>query len=374
MRFSDIPGQEDVKARLRRMVDDNKLPHALLLFGAPGAGKLMLARALVQYLHCTNRTADGDSCGRCPSCLQHGANGHVDLHYTFPTLKKSEKPGASDEFLEQWVEFLDEDPYADITVWLRKLDKPNGQPVIYVGEASALSSNLSFTARVSPYKTAIVWLPERFQTAAANKLLKLIEEPFPDTKIILVSDDARSILPTIYSRLQRIEVKKLESSTLAAELSKLFPGLTQEEAADIAHASDGNMITARNMSSGASNDVMLGYFMKLMRMAFQRKIVELKRWSEEMASLGREGQMKFLDYCCRLLRENFITNTGIKDITLMTRSERDFGKNFAKFLTSSNIFPLINDFEKAGKDIAANGNAKLIFFDLALHVVLHLKN
>lgn len=374
MRFADIPGHNDIKQRLRELVDNNRLPHALLLYGPEGSGKLMLARALVSYLHCQNRQPDGDSCGRCPSCLQHASHNHVDLHFTFPTLKKkSDDRGYSADFITQWKEFLDEEPFADIKVWLKKLDKPNGQPVIYIDEADALSRQSGFTARSSAYKTAIIWLPERFHPSAANKLLKLIEEPFPDTKLIFVSNDYRSILPTIFSRLQRIEVGALDDDSIIHILRKLDPGLPEEEAADIAAVAEGNINAARNMADGASDDTLLREFITLMRYAYQRKIGLLKKWAEDMASTGREAQMKFLEYCCRMMRENFMNNTGITGITRMRKNEMEFNSKFSKFINSRNVLPLIEEFEKARKDIGMNGNAKIVFFHTSIRVILLIK-
>lgn len=373
MRFADIPGHEELKRHLRSMVDEGRLPHALLLFGAPGSGKLMLARALATYIHCRNRH-DGDSCGQCPGCLQHAHHNHADLHYTFPTLKKkSEHPGESAEFASQWKEFLDQWPYAPMDAWLEKLDKPNGQPVIYKGEGDALAKDLSYTARSSDNKIAIVWLPERFKNECANKLLKLIEEPFPDTKLIFVSDDPQEILPTIYSRLQRVEVPRLDAPTVAQELMKVNPNVSRDEAEDVARAAMGNVNEARDMIAGGINNVMLDNFIALMRMAFQRNIGGLKKWSDDMAGAGREAQLRFLNFCCRELRENFINNTGITSLSYMTKPERDFSARFSKFINSGNVLPLTTLFEEAITDIQGNANAKIVFFDMAIHVAMLIK-
>lgn len=381
MRFKDIHGHQDVKERLITMVADDRLPHAIMLYGPEGSGKLMLARALVQRLHCTNPTPDGDSCGVCPACRQQASHNHVDTHYTFPTLKKKSGDDASavcSEYMEHWKQFLDEEPYADFIVWKNKVVKengsPNGQPSIMVREADALSRNLNFTPRASQYKVALVWLPEKFRHEAANKLLKLIEEPFPDTKLIFVSNDPQSILPTIFSRLQRIEVKKFDTETATEILVDTVPGTTPQAARDAAWAADGNIIMGRALLSDGANQERLKQFIVLMRLAFQRKVTDLRKWSEEMAGTGREAQIKFLNYCCRMMRENFLNNTGIPELTRMTAQENDFSQKFSRFINSRNVIPLIAEFEKAITDISANANAKIVFFDLAIHIILLIKN
>ena len=204
MKFSDIPAHNFAKQKLRTFVDRNKIPHAILLEGPSGIGKYALARAFAQYIHCQNRQ-NGDSCGMCPSCLQHGSFNHIDTHFVFPVVKKSSpKKSFSDDYIDAWKDFLSENPYMDFQKWLVALDNVNAQPVIYVDESEELIRKLNFTSHQAKYKVVLFWLPERMNQECANKLLKLIEEPYGDTLFVFVSNNSREILPTNYSRTQRI--------------------------------------------------------------------------------------------------------------------------------------------------------------------------
>ena len=375
MRFGDIQGHNEEKELLRGLVDTDRLPHALLIHGPEGVGKLAMARALVSYLHCENRTPEGDSCGQCASCRQHKSLNHLDLHFSFPTLKKnSEDPAFAADHMDKWRQFLHDDPYNDFKNWQPKFGKPNGQPVIYRTEGLAMSRDLSTTPRSSKHKVAIVWLPERFNAECANMLLKLVEEPFPDTKIIMVSNAPANILPTIFSRLQRIEIKRLPDKDLAAVLKKEFPSIPGNDIDEAVKISEGSVIKARRLLESSSNAVMLKDFMEVMRLAYQKKVVELKKWSENMAKPGREEQIRFLSYASRMLRENYLYNLGIPELNNMTTAETDFSRNFSRFITSANIIRMIEELDRAANDIAANGNAKIIFFDLAIYFILLLKS
>ena len=212
MRFCDIPGHEGVKQRLRNLVDEDRLPHALLIHGRPGIGKMMMARALAQYIHCTNRR-NGDSCGVCPSCRQHESFNHIDTHYSFPVLKKGSNETVSDDEIATWRKFLAESPYMDFGTWLSLLDNVNGQPAIYVEESTDIMKRVNLTSHAGR-QIVIMWLPERMRVECTNKLLKLIEEPLGDSMFILVSNDPESVLPTIFSRTQRIEMLRLPDETV----------------------------------------------------------------------------------------------------------------------------------------------------------------
>ena len=199
MRFADIPGHEAAKARLLNMAQSGHLPHAILISSPTGVGEMMLARAFAQYLHCTGRApGDTDSCGHCPSCRQHQSLKHLDMHFSFPVLKKGKvTETVSEDWIPEWRDFIDKEPWMDFRKWQSMLGNPNGQPRIYVHEAEELCRKMCMTARTSTLNSALIWLPERMEESAANPLLKLIEEPEADTLFLLVSNSPGEVLPTI---------------------------------------------------------------------------------------------------------------------------------------------------------------------------------
>lgn len=373
MRFSDIPGHDDVKQHLRALVDNGHLPHALLLEGPEGTAKFALARALAQYIHCSDRH-DGEACGVCPSCRQHASFRHIDTIFSFPVIKRAAgKPTLSDDYLQEFTSFVTEHPWMDFDGWLGKLQNPNTLLAIYVDEGAELTRRLSYTAHASKYKIVLMWLPERMQTETANKMLKLLEEPFADTLFIMTSDRPRMLLPTIYSRVQRVAVKRYDNATLAHWLSS-ENGIDTQAAADIAIVAEGNINKALNLIGTASdNDMFLDNFTQLMRLAYQKKIGELKAWSLTLGAGKREPLTRFLDYCLRMLRENFMANMHRPELNVMTAKEQAFANNFSRFINERNVLPFYEAFSDARNDIASNANAKIVLFDLAVTVVLMLR-
>jgi len=372
MRFADIPGHDDVKLRLRQLADSDRIPHALLLEGPSGAAKFALARAFAQYIHCTDRT-DGDSCGHCPSCRQHETFNHADTLFSFPVVKKGSGPVRSDDYLPEFREFISDSPWMDFELWLSQLDNINAQPCIYVDEANALISKLNFTTTSSKYKIVLMWLPERLKEEAANKILKLVEEPYPDTLFLFTSDASRLILPTIYSRTQRISVSRYSDGEIAGYLSQRC-SVEPQAAANIAHLACGSITDAvRLISVSKDSELFLGLFMELMRKAYARKVAELKKWAADLAALGRERQMKFYDYCARMIRENFILNLRVDALNYLSDAERQFSVRFSPFINERNVLKLFDTVNNAKADIAANTNAKLVNFDVAIKIILLLK-
>ncbi len=374
MKFSDVLSHDAAKKHLRLLADNERIPHAILIEGQVGIGKFMLARAFAQYIHCENRH-DGDSCGVCPSCLQHQSFNHIDTHFIFPVIKRgSGKSSISDDFIDEWRDYISNNPFMDFDKWLSALNNSNAQPHIYVDESADIIRKLNFTSHRAKYKIVLLWLPERMKIECANKLLKLIEEPYSDTIFIMVSNDSKQILPTIYSRTQRVELLRLGDESIANYLCQNF-SIDYPEAISIAHLAEGNMNKAeKELDLTKKTNKFFDLFVELMRLAYQRKIYDLKKWSNNIASLGREQSMQFLSYCQRLIRENFIYNLNVDQLNYMNGKESQFSVNFARFITERNVQKLVEVLNKAQLDIMGNANAKIVFFDLSVKVILLLKS
>ena len=375
MKFSQIPSHDNVKRQLRDMVADRRIPHALLLHGPAGTGKFMLARTFSQYLHCQARTPEGEPCGVCPSCVQHESFNHVDSLYVFPVVKTDKlKAPVSDDYMTEFKEFVQASPFMDFDRWTGYFEKKNAQPVIYVSESEALEQRLAVTTTVSPYKTVIIWLPEKMNEQTANKLLKLIEEPFADTVFILVSDNASAILPTIYSRCRPIEMKRLSDEAIAGYLTSHL-AIDPQDALSMAHIAAGDINAAlRAMDATSVSRMFFDYFVRLMRLAYQRDVKGLKERSAEIAALGREQEGKFYDYARRLIRENFVYNFIVPSLLYLNRTEADFSKKFARFITENNAERIIAEMDRAASDIAGNANGKIVNFDFAIKMIILIKN
>lgn len=382
MRFCDIPGHDDVKARLRLMADSGRLPHAILLEGLAGTGKLALARAFAQYIHCTGRRpGDTDSCGACPSCRQSAALNHIDTFFIFPVTKteKMDHAPVSDEFADEWREFLGIDAprprvFMDIDAWTDTFGKKGAQLITYASESNDLIHKLSMTGHGALYKTVVWWLPERMNTECANKLLKMIEEPYESTCLILASDEPAKLLPTVYSRLQRITVDRYSDAEVADWLAANM-AVEADAARAAAHSARGSIRRAISIvSANTWSRTMLPRFMELMRLAYQRNVAELRRWAADIAGDGRDRAGAFFDFAAAQVRENFMAHIAGRDSALvyMTADESAFAKNFCRFITEANAEPLAGVFADARRDILANANAKIVAFDTALKVILLL--
>ena len=377
MFFKDIIGQKSLLAQLSRMVDENRLAHALLLTGPSGNGKLPIAVALARYILCSDRR-NGDACGSCPSCVKMDKLVHSDLHFVFPVKKKknssSDSAPVSDDYIAEWREIFLKEPYFGYSDWLAMLDVENQQPIIYEKESSEILRKLSLKSREGGWKIMIIWLPEKMKEACSNKLLKILEEPPAETLFLLVAESTEHILPTILSRTQRVDIPRILADEVAEALQRRY-ALDGDTARSIAQQSGGDWEKAESMLR-VDNDkrLYLELFMTLMRMAYRRDIMAMKKWSEQVAALGRERQKGMLEYCQRMIRENFIMNFGRNEMLYLSPEERNFSVNFSPFVNENNIFGIMEEVADAQKHVEQNVNAKMIFFDMALRMIVWIKN
>lgn len=347
------------------------MSHAQIFAGPEGTGKLSIAIAFAQYISCENRS-DNDSCGVCPSCAKFEKLIHPDLHFVFPVFKKG-KAGEviSSHFIDKWREMVAESPYFNLNRWLKKIDVENEQGLIYAAEANEIIKKLTLKTYESDYKTMIIWLPEKMHHSTANKLLKMIEEPPDKTLFLLVSEEPELILPTIMSRCQFIRVPLINTKDLTTAISVKFdmPG---PKAKDIANSANGNYLKAVSfIIEDESRSANLKRFIDLMRLSWSRNIPAISEWSEEIAATGREVQKRFLTFSLEQLRENYMLNIGMADKNLgfLSDKEAEFATNFNSVINKKNIAPLADQFSKAHIHISANGNAKIIFLDMAINVI-----
>ena len=373
--FKDIIGQKSVVGQLKRCVDENCLAHALLITGPRGNGKLAIAIALANYMLCGNRS--NDVCGTCPACVKLNKFIHSDLHFVFPVKKRKGSSGdspVSDDYITEWRELLSKGAYFSYEEWLDKLDVENQQPIIYERESDVILHKLSMQSREGGWRIVVVWLPEKMNLECSNKLLKIVEEPPKDTLFLFVSEEPDKIIPTILSRTQRVDVPRIARNDMEDALSQRY-GLTFEDAALIAQQSGGNWEKAEEQLSLSDEKAKyLELFMQLMRVAYARNIREMKAWSEQVAALGRERQKRLLDYCQRMIRENFVMNFKDDEMLYMSQAERNFSVRFSPFVNENNIFGIMEELSEAQRHIEQNVNAKMVFFDMSLRMIVWIKN
>ena len=371
MFFKDVIGQEEAKERLIREAKEGKIAHARLFCGPEGIGKLPLAIAYARYLSCNN-PGEKDACGICPSCVKISKLAHPDLHFVFPVIKKKSKDTVSDDFIAEWRELLSHTPYFNLNIWLEEMGAENQQAQIYVKESDEIIRKLSLKSSQGGYKIMIIWLPEKMNVECSNKLLKLLEEPPSQTIFLLVSEEPDMLLTTIQSRTQRFALYGIEEKYITERLQSQY-GLQERDAISIGHRSEGNFLKAlESIHLNEENKLFFDLFVSLMRLSYQRKIREMKQWSETLAAMGRERQKHFLSYCQRLVRENFMFNFQDPSLIFMNEEEQNFSKRFAPYINEKNVMGIMDELSEAQRHIEQNVNARMVFFDFSLKMIVLL--
>ena len=350
MLFKDITGHQAAAQQLRDAIDNDRMPHALLISGREGSGALTLALTAAQYILCENHTPDGEPCERCPHCLQIHKLQHPDLHFAFPVVNRKGQSGddsaVSLDYIAEWRDILLRRPDITYTDWVKFISDEGKNAQIYKAEASSIIRILSTKPYESDKRVMIIWLPEKINETASNKLLKIIEEPYPKTFFLLVSNDPDRVLGTILSRCQRLNIPPLDPCWMQ-------PRIEPDE-----------------------RQYFFDKFCAMMRLSYMRRIFDMRDWSVEMAGLGRQRQQDFLQYAQSMIRENFILNISMPEgqsVNYMDDQEAQFSSRFHLYVNHRNVEGIMNELAQAEKDIAQNGAAKIIFFDLSLKLIMLLK-
>ncbi len=403
MQFKDVIGQQSVKSQLVKMVQQNRLSHALLFLGKEGSGALPLALAFAQYIVCTSaKTSKSiepslfsetssspspprgegrgeDSCGFCPACIKANQLIHPDIHFSFPVITK--KPGESPvsaNYIREWREFVDGNPYGNVYDWLQFITAENKQGNITAKECEEINHILNLKSFESGYKILIMWMPE-FLGKEGNKLLKLIEEPPPDTLFIFVAEDENVILPTILSRTQLVKILALTDEEI--EKALITQGKVENnKAKQIAGVSEGNYRDALQMLQHAEENWQ-GMVREWLNTIIKTGPIAQIKWIDEISKLGREKQKQFLRYFIHLLQQALrirIQATSFNPNLHLTNNipekDQDFAARLNKMCSLEAQEAIINELNKAAYYIERNAHAKMLFHALTIRLYHIIKD
>jgi len=382
MLFSEILGQEHLKSHLTQSVDNGRISHAQLFVGPEGSGTLPMAIAYAQYILCSNTSGENTN-GNAACNLKFNNLSHPDLHFAFPVANndKVKKHPVSSLFMEEWRQLIKEQPYGNLFDWFKILGIDNKQGQIGVDEAHDIVKSLTLKSYEGGYKVMLIWMAEKMNTSAANKLLKLIEEPPSKTIFLLVAEDEGQIINTIKSRCQVLHFPPLAENVIKNALIKNYE-INEAEATKIAHQANGNYNKACDLVYHDTEDSQFEeWFIFWVRSAFKAKgnkaaIHDLISWSEDIAKTGRETQKQFLQFCIDFFRQALLLNYNANDLVFMEPKSASFKlENFAPFIHGGNIMEISDELQTAIYHIERNGNSKIILTDLSIKLtrLLHKK-
>lgn len=381
MNFTSVLGQEALKKHFLQSVEEGRIAHAQLFIGPEGSGTLPMAIAYAQLLLCNGKEKNEAEKKACALKFQQFQ--HPDLHFVFPVVgtdSAKTKP-SSDMFYQEWISFLQNQPYGSIQDWNDVLDVKNKQSLIAVAEASNILKKMALKPYEGGYKIMILWMCDRMNIETANKLLKILEEPPKDTVFLLIAEDEKSLLPTIVSRCQVVRFNGLRQEDISEALVRTYQ-VAPQEAALMAIQAQGNFNKALQLLHHADKDLPFEkWFVTWVRAAFRanknaKVVAELIQWSDELSAIGREKQKMFLHYCLEMFRQAlFLNYQALPLVHLQPQTEGFQLKNFAPFVNNQNIFEIFEEISSALYHIERNGNPKMIFTDLSIKLtrLIHRK-
>jgi DNA polymerase III subunit delta' len=379
MLFSEVIGQSEIKEKLRHLVQHNRLSHALLLNAPEGAGGLPLALAFSQFLVCetvsgyaSDNPFPSESCGICPSCVKAAGMIHPDIHYAYPvvTRKPGDKPVSTD-YISEWREFMTQFPYGTIFDWLQFIQAENKQGNISAFECNEINRKLSLKSFESGYKVLIMWMPE-YLGNEGNKLLKLIEEPPPDTLFILVTENESLVLPTILSRVQAIRLPRPALGEIQEALISRA-GLGNEQARQLAAVSEQNYREALKQLQHAEDDWQ-GLLREWLNAILKTGPVAQVKWVEEISKAGREKQKQFLQYFNHLLEQAIRLRMTDNTAGDLPEKEKDFATRLNKIADLAAQQAMATEINKSIYYIERNAHAKMLFHALTIRLYHILAN
>lgn len=373
MKFSGVIGHSDVKQRLIQSAKDKRVSHALLFAGPEGGGNLPMAIAFAQFLVCENPT-DTDSCGKCPGCLKMEKLVHPDVTFSYPVAPKEKiKNPKSVDFVQQWRASIIENSYLSYNEWMTSLSLDNKQGIISVEESADIVNRLTLKSVEAPFKITIIWLPERMNAPAANKLLKIIEEPPDDTLFFLAAENLELMLATILSRTQLIKVNRISDSDMMEALTEKHK-LDKTIARRLIHIADGNYNETLKIIDNDYADADLNQkFLLWMRNCLKLNVTGINELSQEFGGQSRESQKNFLQHAISIARECLLINYGDRSLVRLEGKDLEDIQRFAPFVNEANIYSFTEELNKAHFHLERNANSKLLFTNLSFSMNRLLK-
>lgn len=380
MKFDKVIGQEEAEARLQQLVDEQRIPHALMFTGPEGCGKMALALAFASFLlgerwKGKSLLANASAITNAEAMLAQWQ--HPDLHFSYPVIKSkgagSDSKITSEDFAKEWRQMLGGGPYFTLEQWMRYMNAENQQASIFEAESDRLMRKLNLKSSLGGNKVSLIWLPERMNLTSANKLLKLLEEPPLKTFFLLVSEHPELLLETIRSRVQVFAVTRIDDESVSEALTER-QGIAPQDARRIARIANGDWMKAlEEIDADNENKEFFALFVTLMRKAYAKDVKSLKAWSQTVADFGREKQKRLIAYMMQMVRENFMFNFHNPQLCYMTQAEEAFAQKFAPFINERNVLLFQNRLQLMMRDISQNANGKLQFFNFALEVTIYIR-
>lgn len=369
MQFKAIVGQDLLKSEFIRTIHSEKISHAQLFLGNFGFGGLPLALSFCQFLFCEDKQLN-DSCGVCSSCIKVADLQHPDLHFSFPTVLTISK--TSSGLMKEWREKVKQNPYFDLSQWTDFIDPKGRKPTIGADESLEIIKKLSLKSYEGGMKVMIIWGASEMNPTAANKLLKIIEEPPKNTLFILISESDEYMLQTILSRTQMVKIPHIDRDILSKHLQSNFH-LNSSNADSIAARSEGDLIRASDFAGEASADNQdREWFIELMRVCYKKDVLQMLKWAENMGNQSREKQKGFMKYALHMFRQSLLKNYTDNVLVRVSDEEAGFLNNFSKFITGNNAIDFMETFNDGHYYIERNANAKILFTTITFNVMRYI--